>query len=176
MHSIFTGILARTLGQASPHFSGIHPEDLYICGLLHDIGKIIMLENAPEQFEVGAAARARARSRPVSELEQEILGFTHADVGSVLAIKWFLPEDLTIAIRYHHAPERDPFHKALSGLICLSDAVASKLNKRLRYRAASGPRAIRGALRDRRSRPERYGRAARQTANEELAGTGMPWS
>ena len=173
LHSIFTGILARTLGQASPHFSGIHPEDLYICGLLHDIGKIIMLENAPEQFESVLRASA-SQGRPVSELEQEILGFTHADVGSVLAIKWFLPEDLTIAIRYHHAPERDPFHKALSGLICLSDSVASKLKK------ASVPmcpvREPSQELFEIVGLDPSDMEELLEAANEEMAGTGMPWS
>jgi len=42
----------------------------------------------------------------------------------VLAIKWFLPEDLSIAIRYHHAPSKDPFHKSLSSLIHLADHLA----------------------------------------------------
>ena len=51
-------------------------------------------------------------------------GFTRADVGSVLAIKWSLPEDLAIAIRYHPAPARDPFHRSLSSLIHLADQLA----------------------------------------------------
>jgi len=122
-HSIYCGVLARVLGQASAEFAGIHPEDLYICGLLHDIGKIILLENATERFGK-ILDQAVQQGRPSSEVEQEVLGFTHADVGSVLAIKWFLPEDLTIAIRYHHAPDRDPFHKALSSLICLCETLA----------------------------------------------------
>ena len=53
-----------------------------------------------------------------------MFGFTHADVGSVLGVKWFLPEDLTIAIRYHHAPWKDPFHRSLSSLIHLADHLA----------------------------------------------------
>ena len=127
-HSIFSGVLARVLGQASPNFSGVHPEDLYICGLLHDLGKIILLENATDQFE-RILDKAVATNRSCEEVEMEELGYTHADVGSVLAIKWFLPEDLTIAIRYHHAPDRDPFHKALSSLIYLSEQLAIREGK-----------------------------------------------
>jgi HD-like signal output (HDOD) protein len=51
-------------------------------------------------------------------------GCTHADVGSVVAIKWFLPEESAIAIRYDHEPARDPFHRSLSSLIHLADHVA----------------------------------------------------
>lgn len=65
-----------------------------------------------------------AEGRPELEVEQEEFGFTHSDVGSVLAIKWFLPEDLSIAIRYHHYPSRDPLHRSLSSLIHLSDQLA----------------------------------------------------
>ena len=59
----------------------------------------------------------------------EEFGFTHADVGSVLAIKWSLPEDLAIAIRYHHAPHKDPFHRSLSSLIHLADSLAWQAGK-----------------------------------------------
>lgn len=123
-HSIFTGVAARVIGAESSKLKAHHAEDLYICGLLHDIGKIILAENVPDELD-RVLEQAALTNRPQYEVEQEVLGFTHADVGSVLAIKWFLPEDLTIAIRYHHQPTDDPFHRALSALIHLSDHLAS---------------------------------------------------
>lgn len=122
-HSILTGTAARTLGSISPVFADSHAEDLYICGLLHDIGKIIMLEKASAKY-LPMLAKSAQLHRAELDVEQEEFGFTHADVGSVLAIKWFLPEDLTIAIRYHHSPSRDPFHRSLSSLIHLADHLA----------------------------------------------------
>ena len=122
-HSIFTGVAARTIAKVSPKFQASDAEDLYICGLLHDIGKIILMESASERYGK-VLVEAAATGRPELELEAEMLGFNHADVGSVLAIKWLLPEDLTIAIRYHHAPGQDPFHQSLSSLIHLADHLA----------------------------------------------------
>ncbi|MEO0479114.1 MAG: HDOD domain-containing protein [Planctomycetota bacterium] len=122
-HSIFTGVAARVLGLESSRFGSTDAEDLYICGLLHDIGKIIMMEKAGEQYRQ-VLAEAVKSGRPESEVEQEVFGFTHADVGSVLGVKWFLPEELTVAIRYHHQPSKDPFHRSLSSLIHLADHLA----------------------------------------------------
>lgn len=122
-HAIYTGVAARTLAGASPVFAEMHPEDAYIAGLLHDIGKIILMEKSAPQY-LAALRKSVDRGCPETEVELEDFGFTHADVGSVLAIKWSLPEDLAIAIRYHHAPARDPFHRSLSSLIHLADQLA----------------------------------------------------
>ncbi|MBL9078175.1 MAG: HDOD domain-containing protein [Planctomycetes bacterium] len=122
-HAIYTGTAARTLAQSAPAFADVHPEDIYIAGLLHDIGKIILMEKAAPRY-LAMLRRAVQEKRPETEIEVEDFGFTHADVGSVLAIKWSLPEDLAIAIRYHHSPSRDPFHRSLSSLIHLADQLA----------------------------------------------------
>lgn len=122
-HSVFAGVAARAIGGISPRFADIHGEDLYICGLLHDIGKLILLEKEHDRY-MATLTEAKRSGRPEIAVETDRFGFTHADVGSVLAIRWFLPEDLTIAIRYHHAPTRDPFHQSLSSLIHLADHLA----------------------------------------------------
>jgi HD-like signal output (HDOD) protein len=122
-HAIWTGVAARTLAGVSTTFADVHPEDIYIAGLLHDIGKIILMEKAAPRY-LAMLRRAVQERRSETEVEVDDFGFTHADVGSVLAIKWSLPEDLAIAIRYHHAPSRDPFHRSLSSLIHLADQLA----------------------------------------------------
>ncbi|MBL8748924.1 MAG: HDOD domain-containing protein [Planctomycetes bacterium] len=122
-HAIYAGTAARAIGSASTVFADRHPEDLYIAGLLHDIGKIILMEKVAPRY-LAMLRKSVQQQRPETAVEVEDFGFTHADVGSVLAIKWSLPEELAIAIRYHHAPSRDPFHRSLSSLIHLSDQLA----------------------------------------------------
>ena len=102
---ILTVWIAATLIWLIPRFSPVDPAD-------------IMLSH------MAAGGGAVENSEVILAQLQEKFGFTHADVGSILAIKWFLPEDLTIAIRYHHAPSKDPFHKSLSSLIHLADHIA----------------------------------------------------
>ena len=122
-HAVYTGVAARAMSQSSMQFGDMHPEDAYIAGLLHDIGKIIMMEKSTPQYLVMLRKSVQS-GRSEDEVELEDFGYTHADVGSVLAIKWSLPEDLATAIRYHHTPARDPFHRSLSSLIHLADQLA----------------------------------------------------
>jgi HD-like signal output (HDOD) protein len=119
-HAVYTGVAARRIASVAATFSDMNPEDVYIAGLLHDIGKIILMEKAAPKY-LAMLRKAVQQQRCETEVEREDFGFTHADVGSVLAIKWSLPEDLAIAIRYHHDPLRDPFHRSLSSLIHLAD-------------------------------------------------------
>jgi HD-like signal output (HDOD) protein len=104
----------------------VHPEDAYASGLLHDIGKIILMENSTASY-LAMLQRSSQLGRPEVEGELEDFGYTHADVGSVLAIKWSLPEDLAIAIRYHHAPARDPFHRSSSSIVHFADQLARRV-------------------------------------------------
>jgi HD-like signal output (HDOD) protein len=122
-HAVFAGIAARSLAVASSVFKDMHAEDAYMAGLLHDIGKIILMEKAAPRY-LAMLRKTVQTSRTEAEVELEDFGFSHADVGSVLAIKWSLPEDLAIAIRYHHSPAKDPFHRSLSSLIHLADSLA----------------------------------------------------
>lgn len=127
-HAVYAGVAARILATASDRFRDMHPEDAYIAGLLHDIGKIILMDKIAPRY-LAMLRKAVQQGRVETDVETEDFGFTHADAGSVLAIKWSLPEDLAIAIRYHHCPQKDPFHRSLSSLIHVADHLAWRAQK-----------------------------------------------
>jgi putative nucleotidyltransferase with HDIG domain len=87
----------------------IDREEAFVVGLLHDLGKIALLNAAPDEY---AQVVARVYSDGVSfvEAERDVFGFDHAQLGALVAEKWKLPPRLESAIRLHHTPE------ALAGL------------------------------------------------------------
>lgn len=80
-------------------------EDAVAAGMLHDLGKLVMASNFPEQYEnVGRAAQALKIEWLVAE--RETFGFDHAEVGGYLLGLWGLPLPVVDAVAFHHFPSR----------------------------------------------------------------------
>jgi HD-like signal output (HDOD) protein len=99
-HSIFCGILARTLAEKKREPEGEH---FFVSGLLHDIGRLIFYRSYPV-LSGEALVAARVRKMSLTEAEREIMGFDHAVVGGLLLKKWNYPSSLEKSVRFHHEP------------------------------------------------------------------------
>jgi len=99
-HSLGVAITAHLLGTKA---AMKNPEEVFVAGLLHDIGKVVLYVKWPD---VGSriTASAHQTSRYLMEAEQELFDVTHADVGGWLAAAWYLPTGLREPILYHHRP------------------------------------------------------------------------
>ncbi len=73
----------------------------FIAGLLHDIGKLVLWKQMPDEYEEIYHA-AKEQEVPLFQLEQQELGFDHADIAAALAASWSLPDSLTDALSCHH--------------------------------------------------------------------------
>jgi HD-like signal output (HDOD) protein len=102
-HSVLVGQAATLLGRASGAQLPLSPEELYTCGLLHDIGKLVLLDGLGDEY-AAVLQRAAREGTPVEICEREALQVDHADVGSMLAVLWGLPTALAGAIQLHHGP------------------------------------------------------------------------
>jgi putative nucleotidyltransferase with HDIG domain len=96
-HSIVVGRLASKMLADRQR-----AEDAFIGGMLHDVGKLILATRLPKEMDELAAA-ARQRRRPLHELEREVLGVTHAEVGAYLLGLWGLPAAIVEAVAQHHS-------------------------------------------------------------------------
>jgi putative nucleotidyltransferase with HDIG domain len=119
-HSLYTGVVARILAG---RMRAPNTERYFIAGLLHDIGALALYKQAPDIAAI-ALRRARAEVTPLHEIEQELLGFDHGEVGGELMRSWRLPETLVEATRFHHTPQLAADHRLDTALIHLADVIA----------------------------------------------------
>jgi len=104
-HSVAT---ARAAGAIAERRKMSAPEEVAVCGLLHDIGKVIIAQTFPAEHE-HIRRLVEERNCLQLEAEQEVLGVTHPEVGGWLLKKWSLPPGLVNPIAYHSNfhPRRD---------------------------------------------------------------------
>jgi putative nucleotidyltransferase with HDIG domain len=100
-HSSAVAALAR---QIAPR-CGLSPEEMYSCGLLHDFGKLIMIQSGDDDY---AALVLEFANQPdlMHVKERELYGFDHAVLGAHIFSEWKIPEPLPRVIALHHQPLR----------------------------------------------------------------------
>lgn len=102
-HSFKTAVACRMIAERSPVGASLGKDDAYTCGLIHDIGKLILIDSQAERF--AEALRASRASRvPLAKAEGDVFGFNHAHVGGLLANRWKLAGSVQAAVMYHHSP------------------------------------------------------------------------
>jgi HD-like signal output (HDOD) protein/CheY-like chemotaxis protein len=77
--------------------------EVFTAALVHDIGKLIFAYGIPDMFSKVVAER-RVSGRPWYQIEAELLGVTHAEVGAYLLGVWGLPIGIVEAVAFHHNP------------------------------------------------------------------------
>ncbi len=81
------------------------PTAVVVAALLHDVGKLVIAERAPDHF-ARAISGAREDGRSLFTVEEELIGISHAEVGAYLLSLWGLPYPVVEAVAHHHHPER----------------------------------------------------------------------
>lgn len=98
-HAIGTALCAKMIARASNQ----NQDYAFISGLLHDIGKLVLVTRFPQQYADAMAYRA-ANDCYMLEAERQVLGLDHTMVGRALAEYWKFPALIQKTIANHHAP------------------------------------------------------------------------
>ena len=101
-HSLGCAVAAKVIGR---HIRHDKIEELFVCALLHDIGKIVSMVYAPNDYDA-AIRLAAEKDILLIEAETELFEFTHTDTGHLLAERWNLPVMVTQVIVHHHTPSQ----------------------------------------------------------------------
>jgi len=100
--SLVGAIAAKLLAEKT---SRQHGENAFFLGLLQNIGMPIMAESMPDHYkEVIMETKSNAAS--LHEVESQLLGLNHMEVGEYVTHAWGLPAKLTVPIGVHHTPRR----------------------------------------------------------------------
>jgi|Deesub1362B_J571_1020462.scaffolds.fasta_scaffold03779_4 putative nucleotidyltransferase with HDIG domain len=100
-----------------------NPEEAFICGLLHDIGKIALDQFLHDEFEK-ILSLANREQVTLAEAEMKILGADHSEIGAWLCDKWNFPWHIQECVAYHHRPDAAKENRRFVYLVHLSDAIA----------------------------------------------------
>lgn len=98
-HSLAVATASRDMAEYL-HVSEM--EEAFLGGLLHDIGKIVIMEVFPEKYEE-VLTEARNRMVPLFELEKKEFGIDHAEVGAALGAHWKIPHLFCEIVSTHYA-------------------------------------------------------------------------
>ncbi len=104
MHSIAVGVLARLLAN---YKIGFPEEEFFITGLLHDIGRLVLLKECPQITRI-AIRDSRRRHVPLFQVENEMLGYNHSTLAGLLMAKWNFPQGMRKIVKFHHTPLGSP--------------------------------------------------------------------
>ena len=124
-HCIAVAIGSRLISEKT----GIHtPEEVYIMGLLHDVGKLMIDQFAGEELK-STWELYKGGSLKMYQAEEEVLGFNHGNVGAEIAKKWNFPQELCDVIEYHHNPDKADIRSRKSAYIVhIADGIAKTLD------------------------------------------------
>lgn len=118
-HSLTVALFAKELSQTL----GLRgSEEVFICGLLHDIGKIMLLRTEPEAYRDVLETNTEAE---LLAWETETFGVDHAEIGAVVSRGWKLPDEVSRVILNHHKASHFGNFGIVSHLINVADIVAN---------------------------------------------------
>ena len=120
-HSVATGFIASLLSRSLKLNVS---EETLICGMLHDIGFLVLSSHFNETYlKVMDVFKGEMT---LLEAEREIFGFTHSDIGKWLAEKWSLPDTVTDVILNHHCPLQANENRLQVALVHTADVIATR--------------------------------------------------
>lgn len=120
-HSLATGIFTKHLGEKLKIYN---PEELFVAGLLHDIGKTVMRRKISHVYDQ-IIDEVYSTGKTFEEVEKPILGFTHSDVGMLLVQEWNFGERMKNIIYFHHHPELAENYSQETAVVYLGDQLSN---------------------------------------------------
>ena len=121
-HAVGTALCAKSLAR----LTGRNQEFAFVSGLLHDIGRLVLVTICPKEYDEAIAYRA-AHDCEMLSAERAVLSIDHAVVGRALAEHWKFPELIRRAIANHHTPAGQDLGD-IASVVHVADAIVHALD------------------------------------------------
>jgi putative nucleotidyltransferase with HDIG domain len=123
-HSLICASISQRIAKATGFKK---TEEAFLVGLMHDIGKVILYLRVPDKMTEIIQEVYNTQETSFIELEENVFGFNHADVGRAMAAKWNFAKEIEEAIGNHHCPEKAVLLPSLSYIAHLANNYCHKL-------------------------------------------------
>ncbi len=121
LHSLRTAVVARLVARAA---GGCNPETLFLAGMLHDLGILVIYQQNPE-LSVAIDRQIEALHQLRDQAEREVLGFDHAEVGALLIETWGLSSELAELAGCHHQYQLAREYPRATQILSLANLLAA---------------------------------------------------
>lgn len=118
-HSVYSAALTERILRYIPHNKKPYRGLAYLCGLLHNIGHLLLGQVFPPQFYLLNRFVELNEHLSISKIENYVLGTEHQQIGAWLMHAWHMPEELVTAVRWHHYEEYDAENAVYSSIVLL---------------------------------------------------------
>ena len=118
-HSVAVALMAREISSALGMRGS---EEAFLCGLLHDIGKLLLIRHDALLY---LQLVETDDGRDLLTREEEIYGYTHAQIGALVARHWELPEEIAYAIYHHQRPGHVDQSIFMARVVNVADGIAN---------------------------------------------------
>lgn len=126
-HSLSVAITSKELMTTLGLRGG---EEAFICGLLHDIGKLLLLKHDVRLY---SEIKFKVNEMEMLDFEKEMFGYTHSQIGALVAQRWGLPEQISHVIFNHHQPSEAGQYMLMARVIDIADMLSNRAGKGLRW-------------------------------------------
>jgi HD-like signal output (HDOD) protein len=127
-HSVICAVASEAVSSCAQGKPRQSDGAIFISGLLHDVGKMIIASALPKRF-LQIIATCMESGVEMLVAERKHTSTTHAIVGSQLAMAWELPETLAAGISYHHGPDAAPEHEHIARAVHAGNLIAKRLGR-----------------------------------------------
>lgn len=122
-NATYSASLVQKLSRELDESLGVKPGLAYLCGLLHNIGYLVLGSLFPSEYFWFNKVLSAKKDTPVIEIEQRLLGITHIELGEQLMQLWNMPEEIISVIAHHHQIDYEGEHESYVRLLMLADQI-----------------------------------------------------